>query len=51
MQLALSKPVSRFAAIGLLLLALVLVHAFIVQPLATSWHDAVGSIEDARVTT
>src|SRR4029079_10589319 len=48
MQLALSKPVSRFAAIGLLLLALVLVHAFIVQPLATSWHDAVDSIEDAR---
>ena len=48
MQLALSKPVSRFVAIGLLLLALALVHALIVRPLAGSWHDTVAAIEDTR---
>lgn len=48
MQLALSKPVSRFVAIGLLLLALALLHALIVRPLASSWHDAVIAIEDTR---
>ncbi|HXV22667.1 MAG TPA: type II secretion system protein GspM [Alphaproteobacteria bacterium] len=49
MQIALSKPVSRFAAIGLLLLALLLVHALIVRPLAKSWRDTVTAIEDARL--
>jgi hypothetical protein len=48
MQFALSKPVSRFTAIGLLLLALAFVHIFAVRPLATSWHNAVDAIEDAR---
>ncbi len=49
MQLALSKPVSRFAAIGLLLLALALLHTLIVRPLAASWRDTVTTIEDARL--
>lgn len=48
MQLALSKPVSRSAAVALLLLALLLVHAFVVRPLASSWHDAVDAIQESR---
>src|SRR5215468_1837900 len=48
MQLALSKPVGRFVAVGLLLLALAFVHTFVVRPLAASWYEAVGTIEDAR---
>ena len=48
MQLALSKPVSRSAALALLLLALLLVHAFVVRPLASSWHDAVDAIQESR---
>jgi general secretion pathway protein M len=49
MQMRLSKPVSRFAAIGLLALALVLLHAMIVRPFAASWQGTVAAIEDARV--
>lgn len=49
MRMPLSKPVSRFAAIGLLLLALVLVHTVIVRPLAGSWRSTVTAIEDARL--
>lgn len=48
MELALSKPVSRLAAIGLLLLTLALFHALILRPFARSWHAAVAGIEDAR---
>src|SRR5688572_7677900 len=49
MQMPLSKPVSRFAALGLLLLALMLLHSLVVRPLASSWQETVGAIEDARV--
>ena len=48
MQAELSRPVRRFAAIGLLLLALALLHALIVRPLSASWHGTVTAIEDAR---
>ena len=48
MHMPLSKPVSRFAAVGLLLLALVLLHALVVRPLSGSWQDTVSGIEDAR---
>jgi general secretion pathway protein M len=48
MQAQLSKPVRRFAAISLLLLAFALLHAVVVRPLAGSWHGTVTAIEDAR---
>ena len=49
MHVPLSKSVSRFAALGLLALALVLLHATLVRPLSASWRETVTSIEDARV--
>jgi general secretion pathway protein M len=49
MHIQLSKPVSRFVAIGLLMLALVLLHAAVVRPVAGSWQGTVAAIEDARV--
>ena len=48
MHAQLSKPVRRFAAISLLLLALALLHALVVRPLSASWHGTVTAIEDAR---
>jgi general secretion pathway protein M len=48
MHMPLSKPVSRFAALGLLLLALMLLHTLAVRPLASSWQQTVAAIEDAR---
>ena len=48
MQTELSRPVRRFAAISLLLLALSLLHTRVVRPLAASWHGTVTAIEDVR---
>lgn len=48
MNIPLSKPVSRFAAIGLFLLTLALLHALIVRPVAGSWQRTAAAIEDAR---
>jgi general secretion pathway protein M len=49
MRLPLSKSVSRFAALGLLGLALVLLHTTLVRPISASWRETVTAIEDARV--
>ena len=48
MHLMLSKPVRRFAALALLLLAVIAAHGLIVRPFAQSWVGTVGAIEDAR---